>query len=113
MPLLGEALHQAPSAPGHETRMSNPQGPLPASYHPQSPSDLLQVSSQVGFVTHRSKNKATDSQTSSLEMRAPVRIIPKLGNYLSNNTHRGNGNGQMANNRQGGQRYRRSKRREL
>jgi hypothetical protein len=113
MPLLGEALHQAPSAPGHEPGRSNPQGPLPASCHPLSPSDFLQASSHVGFVAHRSKNKVADSQTSSLETRAPVCILPKPGNYLSNSNRLGNVNEQMANNGLGGQRHRHQKSGEL
>jgi hypothetical protein len=106
-PLLGEALHQAPSALGHEPGRSNPQGPLPTLCHPQSPSDFLQVSNHFGLIARWSKNKATDPQTGSIETRAPVHILLKLGSYLSNNTHLGNVHGQMADNRLGGQTHRR------
>jgi hypothetical protein len=78
MPLLGEALHQAPSDQAMSPGGQIPRGALPASCCPQSPSDFLRVSSHVGFVARRSKNKVADPQTGSLETRALVCILLKL-----------------------------------
>jgi hypothetical protein len=56
------------------------------------------MSNQAGLVTHRSKNKVTDLLASSLETRALVYLLPKPDNYLSNNTHLRNIDGQAPKN---------------
>jgi hypothetical protein len=81
--VLGVAPHRLPPASGHMSRKLNPHG-LPA--HLTLPSGLLQVSNQAGVVTRRSESKVAVLLASSPETRAPVYVLPKLDNYLSNNT---------------------------
>jgi hypothetical protein len=57
---------------------------------------------QAGLVTRRSKNKVTDLLASSIETRALVYLLPKLDNYLSNNTRLRNVDGQVPKNGLGG-----------
>jgi hypothetical protein len=88
-----------------------PKGSLVILHHPQLLGSLLQMSNQASLVTRRSKNKVTDLQASSLEMRALVCSLPKPNNNLSNNTRLGNIIGQASKNGLGCQRHRRPKRR--
>jgi hypothetical protein len=66
------------------------------------------VSSPAGPITRSHTPKPEVSRC-----KAPVRILPKPSNYLSNNTRLGNVNGQMADNGLNGQRHHRPKRGEL